>query len=226
MSTRIELGRIAGIPIFLDLFFVLVAVMFTSRYFTSGNSQVISAGVVIVIGLLVSILLHELGHAFAGRLFGQEVSHIELNGLGGLCHFTRSLPRSTLLRTVVFLAGPAANLLLYFVFDLLADIDAVQSKPLLVLALNTLSYSNYYLMLFNLLPAYPLDGGQTLDAWLGAVIGPAWAMRVVAMIGLVITAAIAYFAFPRDIWMLFLAFILFQSNWLALQSVGGPTGRS
>jgi Zn-dependent protease len=226
MSTRIELGRIAGIPIYLDLFFVLVAVMFTSRYFTSGNTQAISAGIVIVIGLLVSILLHELGHAFAARLFKQEVSHIELNGLGGLCHFTRSLPRSTLMRTTIFLAGPAANLLLYFLFDQLATLDVVRKQPLLGMALTTLSFSNYYLMLFNLLPAYPLDGGQTLDAWLGAIIGPAWAMRVVAVIGLLITAAIAYFAFPRDIWMLFLAFILFQSNWLALQSVGGPTGRS
>jgi Zn-dependent protease len=93
-------------------------------------------------------------------------------------------------------------------------------------ALTTLAISNWYLLLFNLLPAYPLDGGQTLDAWLGAVVGPTWAMRIVAIIGILVTAAIAYFAFPRDLWMLFLAFILFQSNWLALQSVGGPTGRS
>jgi Zn-dependent protease len=225
MNTRIELGRIAGIPIFLDMFFILVAVLLTSRYFTSGDTQVMSAGVVIVIGLLVSILLHELGHAFAGRMFGQEVSHIELMGLGGLCQFKHSLPKSAVVRTIIYLAGPAMNLLLWLAFKQLALTDVVKGKLMLFLALQTLSINNLYLMLFNLLPAYPLDGGHTLDAWLGAIFGPNWARRLVAMLGLVITAGLVYLAFPSDFWLLFLAFILFQINWSALQSVGGPTGR-
>ena len=64
-----EIGRIAGIPIYLDMMFVLVLLVFTYPYFTSGNTQLMSAGFIIVVGLLLSILLHELGHAFAGRLF-------------------------------------------------------------------------------------------------------------------------------------------------------------
>ena len=69
MFTRLELGRIAGIDIYLDMMFVLILLIFTYPYFTSGNTQAMSAGFIIVIGLILSILLHELGHAFAGRLF-------------------------------------------------------------------------------------------------------------------------------------------------------------
>ena len=92
MFPRIEIGRIAGIAIYLDMMFVLVLLLFTYPYFTSGNTQMMSAGFIIVIGLLLSILLHELGHAFAGRLFNARVSHIDLTGIGGVAHFERSLP--------------------------------------------------------------------------------------------------------------------------------------
>ena len=110
MFARMEIGRIAGIPIYLDMMFVLVLLIFSYPYFTAGNTQPMSAGFIIVIGLLLSILLHELGHAFAGRLFKAHVSHIELTGLGGVAHFERSLPQSAFTRSVIYLAGPAVNL--------------------------------------------------------------------------------------------------------------------
>ena len=83
MFNRLELGRIAGITIYLDMMFVLVLLFFTYPYFTSGNTQLMSAGFIIVVGLLLSILLHELGHALAGHLLKAPVSHIDLTGLGG-----------------------------------------------------------------------------------------------------------------------------------------------
>ncbi len=60
MFTRLEIGRIAGIPIYLDMMFVLVLLIFSYPYFTTGNTQLMSAGFIIVVGLLLSILLHEL----------------------------------------------------------------------------------------------------------------------------------------------------------------------
>ncbi len=98
MLTHFEIGRIAGIAIYLDMMFVLVLLFFTYPYFTSGNTQMMSAGFIIVVGLLLSILLHELGHAFAGRLFNARVSHIDLTGIGGVAHFERSLPASAFAR--------------------------------------------------------------------------------------------------------------------------------
>ena len=161
-GTRMELGRIAGIVIYLDMMFVLVLLVFTYPYFTGGSTQMMSAGLVIVIGLLLSILLHELGHAFVGRLFNAHVSHIELTGLGGIAHFERSLPRSALARSAIYLAGPAVNLGLWQGLGWLAGQSMATGNPMLALPLAVLASSNFFLMCFNLLPAYPLDGG--LDA--------------------------------------------------------------
>jgi Zn-dependent protease len=220
MFTRIEIGRIAGIPIYLDMMFVLVLVVLTSRYFTTGNAQDMSAGFVIVIGLLLSILLHELGHAFAGRLFRAPVSHIELTGLGGIAHFERSLPRSVFARTVIYLAGPAVNLGLWYMLGALTDQAYFAGAPLLAQPLATLAGWNFLLMAFNLLPAYPLDGGQTLDAWLGRLLGPVWSVRIVAGLGLICAAGLAYLAIPRDIFLLLVALFLAMWNWQKLQGLG------
>ncbi len=225
MNTRVELGRIGGVPIYLDMLFVLILVVFSHRYFTSGDTQLMSAGILIVIGLLVSILLHEIGHMLAARLFKVDTAEIEITGLGGVARFATSLPRSVLARTVVYLAGPAANLGLWLGFDALTDTSLSIGKPMLAVALSTLAVVNWWLLLFNLLPSFPLDGGRTLEAWLDPILGPAWSVRVVAILGLGVTALCLWWAFPTNIWMLFVAYALFQTNWAALDSVGGFTGR-
>jgi Zn-dependent protease len=220
MFARMEIARIAGIPIYLDMMFVLVLIVFSYPYFTTGNTQLMSAGFVIIVGLLLSILLHELGHAFAGRLFKAPVSHIELTGLGGVAHFERSLPASVFARTVIYLAGPAVNLLLWLGLDMLALMAAGGGNPMVAFPLAILSVSNLFLMGFNLLPAYPLDGGHTLDAWLGAIVGPQWATRIVASLGLVVAVGLAYLAFPSAFFLMLVALFIGMANWQALQSVG------
>ena len=162
MLNGLEIGRIAGIPIYLDMFFVLVLLLFTYPYFTSGNTQAMSAGFVIIVGILLSILLHELGHAFAGRPFKAHVSHIELTGLGGLAHFERSLPRSVLARTVIYLAGPAVNLGLWYGFGALAQQALVSGAPNLAYPLGTLA--RYQLHPPGLQPAARLSARRRLDA--------------------------------------------------------------
>ena len=218
---HIEIGRIAGIPIYLDMMFVLILTLFCYPYFTGGDSQEMSAGIVIIIGLMLSILLHELGHAFAARALGIGMSHIELTALGGIAHFERSLPQSVLIRTVVLLAGPAVNILLWLGLGFVADEAIAADRSMLFSALATLSGANLWLAIFNLLPAYPLDGGRTYDAWLGALFGGTWPVRIVATLGLIVAAYLGITSFPNNFWRMFLAFFLFQNNWQALQSVGG-----
>ncbi|MGE0848886.1 MAG: site-2 protease family protein [Hyphomicrobiaceae bacterium] len=220
MFNRLELGRIAGITIHLDMMFVLVLLFFTYPYFTSGNTQRMSAGFIIVVGLLLSILLHELGHALAGHLLGAPVSHIDLTGLGGVAHFARSLPRSALARSAIYLAGPAVNLGLWQGLSSLAGEAGSIGNPMLALPLAVLASANLFLMCFNLLPAYPLDGGQTLDAWLGRLLGPVWSVRIVATLGLIVAVGVAVLAFPTGIFLLLVALFLGQANLEALRSVG------
>jgi stage IV sporulation protein FB len=220
MFMRLELGRIAGMTIYLDMMFVLVLLFFTYPYFTAGSTQAMSAGFVIVVGLLLSILLHELGHAAAGALFGARVSYIELTGIGGVAHFERSLPRSTLARSVIYLAGPAANFVLWHAFDALESGAIVSGNRMLALPLDVLGSSNFVLMLFNLLPAYPLDGGNTLDAWISGLLGPVWAARIVAVLGLIVALGVALYALPTGVFLLFVALFLAQANWVALNNAG------
>jgi len=223
--SRFEVGRISGIPIFLDMMFVLILILFSFRYFIAGDGQLFSAGIVIVIGLLLSILLHELGHAFAGRLFNAHVSHIELTGIGGVAHFARSLPPSVFPRTVIFLAGPAVNLALWYGLDFASASAGQAGKPMLAFALAQLASINSYLLFFNLLPAYPLDGGQTLDAWLGKIVGAIPAVKVVGTLGLLVGALVALISLPDNFFGMLIAFFLLQTNWEALQSAGGWSGR-
>jgi Zn-dependent protease len=221
MFGRTEIGRIAGIEIYLDMMFVLVLLIFTYPYFTAGGAQAVSAGFVIVIGLLLSILLHELSHAFVGRVFGARVSDIDLTGLGGVTHFQRSLPPSAFVRSAIYLAGPAANLALWYGLEALAERALFAGSPALVQPLALLATANFYLMCFNLLPAYPLDGGHTLDALLGRALGPLWSVRIVAGLGLAVAALVAFLAFPWGLYLLFVALFLAQVNWQALQGVKG-----
>lgn len=219
MLTRLEIGRIAGIPIYLDMLFVLVVMVFCYPYFTRGNTQLMSAGLIIVAGILLSILLHELGHAFAGRLFRVGVSHIELTGLGGIAHFERSLPASAFKRSVIYLAGPAVNLVLWQGLAALATASAGMGRTMLALPVAVLSTVNFFLLVFNLLPAYPLDGGRTLDAWLGALFGGVWATRIVAVLGLLVAVGVGLMALPSAFFLMLVALFLAMANWQALQGV-------
>jgi Zn-dependent protease len=214
---RLELGRIAGIDIFLDMMFVLVLLLFAYPYFTSGDTQMMSAGFIIVVGVLLSLLLHELGHAFVGKLFGARVVSIDLTGIGGVANFERSLPASVIARTLIYLAGPAVNLLLWLALNAITERTA--GIGLLALPFAVLAPINFLLMLFNLLPAYPLDGGHTLDAWLAAIVGATWATRIVAGLGLAVALGLGVYAFPGSIFLIFVAVFLGQANWQALQRV-------
>ena len=218
---QIEIFRIGRIPIHLDFMFILLAALWSRPYWSGGDPQMYSAGFVLVIGLFVSILLHELGHAWSARLWGVGTRGIELNGIGGICHFERSLPRSVLARTVVGLAGPAANLVLWQAFQAVALYSGAVGKGLPLMVMMTLASANFLLLVYNLLPSFPLDGGRVLEAWLAPLVGPAWSVRVVSVIGLVVAAWLISIALPNDFWLMLLAGILALYNYQALQSVGG-----
>lgn len=224
MNPRIELGRIGGIPVFLDMFFVLVLIIFSHRYFTGGDTQMMSAGILIIAGVVASILLHELGHAVAAWAFKVRIAQIELTGLGGLIQFDSSLPRAVLPQMTIHLAGPAVNFLIYLGAYELAGLAAEGQKPLVAFVLLQIAIINIFLCIFNLLPAFPLDGGHALDALLGRVFGPTLGRRIVGGLGVVVAILIALYALqslPGSLFMLLLAFFIAELNWNALQNKQG-----
>lgn len=230
---KIEFGKMFGIPIVLDYGLILLAVVFGYSYFTSGNLAMISYGLLLFAGVVISILLHEFGHAFAGAYYGVRTSHIELHGLGGLCHFTRPLPPERKTNIAVLLAGPAVTAVLWLVFkglgmmayELPANAGFVTGVNRIGGLMNHLSVINFYLLIFNLLPAHPLDGGRSLAHLISKWVGYDRAMRFVAYTGTLVTAWLVWQGVQGNTFMLLIALFLFMSNLSVLDAHGGPRWR-
>lgn len=229
-ASKVQIGRLFGVPIVLDASFVLLAVLYGQRYFTSGVLDDVSYGLLLVTGIALSILAHEFGHSFAARAFGVPTSYIELNGMGGLCFHARSLPPNRWINVAVLLAGPAVTALLWLGFEQagnLAVTSASSLGPVSGLArvsslLWHLSAVNYVLLIFNLLPSHPLDGGRALAQILSRWIGYDRAMRAVAYLGMLVIAWLLYEGVNGSFFAFVVAFYLYMHNKSALDLHGGP----
>ena len=163
MSLSWKLGRIAGIDVFLHPTFLLLLLL-------PGVAERLP----LLLATFGCVLLHELGHALAARRFGIGTSDITLYPIGGVARLTR-MPRAPGVELLIALAGPAVNLAIAVGLyplargggEFLADLLAV----------------NLVLALFNLIPAFPMDGGRVLRALLGGWIGRARATSFAAAVG-------------------------------------------
>ena len=168
----LKIGRLAGIPISIHPLWLVIVGLITwslgSTYYpdqVSGIPPTAAYGLGLASALLLfaSILLHELGHAVVARRYGVEIKGIELWLLGGVAKMNGAAHRpEEELRFA--LAGPAVTVVIAVVFGL-AAVALPSSAPDAVVAL--LSYQaliNAAILVFNMLPAFPLDGGRVLRA--------------------------------------------------------------
>ncbi len=140
-----------------------------------------SMAAVVVIGLAASIILHELAHTLVGRAYGMSVHRITLFLLGGIAELDEE-PRAPRAELLMALAGPAASLGLSLLFAMAASALRMTAAPgEAAIALGYLATFNLVLAVFNLAPAYPMDGGRVLRAAIWMVTGrPETATRVAA----------------------------------------------
>jgi stage IV sporulation protein FB len=229
-SHKAEVGKIFGIPVVLDVTFILIAVMYGQGYLTSGDLSTVSHGLLLFAGVAGSILLHELGHAAAGSYYRVPTAHIELHGFGGLCQFARHLPPDRIANIVVSLAGPAVNLGLWLaccgIYQLLADapesLGVITGIDRFAHLTWHIGYINYWLMILNLMPSHPLDGGSAAAHILSRFIGYDRAMRFIGYKGLAVTAWLVFEGLPSSSFMLVIAFGLLQSNMMTISTHSGP----
>ena len=209
----IPLGRYFGINVRLHFTFLLYAFARVSQF---GN---VAFGFAYIVGLYLCILLHEFGHALAARWCDGEANDILLWPLGGLAFVRPAFnPTAHLITTV---AGPFVTLVLWGVFAGLAALMGQVWGPIYVLSheqrmvlyyISAMASLNKYLLIFNLIPAFPMDGGRilrdTLWHWLSAETATAIAInvsRVMAVLGA------AYAIYEQDYWLLvFPVFIFMQ----------------
>lgn len=229
MFDKVEIGRVWGIPVAVDMSLILIVVLWGQGYFTSGDAAAMSYGALLIAGLLLSILLHEFGHAAALLHYRIPVSHIELNGMGGLCYPARPVPPDRLPNIVVLLAGPAVTCALWLLFSgletLLGSFPA-QAGPFAGLdRLSGLCWHlgeiNWWLLLFNLAPSHPLDGGRALAHILSRWLGYDRAMRFVACTGLLVIVWLVWEGVQGSYFAFLLAFFLFQANQQVLVAHAG-----
>jgi Zn-dependent protease len=225
VTPSLRLGRIAGVEVGLDwsllIAFALIVWTLTSGVFPSTNPG-LSGGTHLAMALVAtaaffgSVLLHELGHAVQARREGIEIDGITLWLFGGVARFKGAFP-SAGAEFRVAVAGPLVSLALGVLFVL----AALASMPEAVDAVFAwLGYINLTLLLFNLLPAFPLDGGRVLRSLLWRRTGDlARATRIAADVGrgfgyLFIAGGVAMFIFQGSFSGAWLAFI----GWFLLQA--------
>lgn len=179
MFTSWKLGRVAGIDLFLHpTFLLLLAFAFV---FNGG-----SLGALFLVAVFGCVLLHELGHALTARAFGIRTRRITLYPIGGVAQLER-MPRSPGAELLITLAGPAVNLAIAAALALslksgtiLEPANDLSTVGRFIALLQTV---NLALAAFNLIPAFPMDGGRILRALLAGWIGRLRATEIAASIG-------------------------------------------
>ncbi len=186
MGWTITIGRVAGTEIKVHLtFFILVIFWGMAGYEQAGIPGAIAA-CLLLFALFGCVLLHEFGHILMARRFGVRTPDVILLPIGGVARLER-IPDEPRQELLIALAGPAVTLalvlLLYGLLALSGDVPRLGELDPDGPFLETLARVNLYLLVFNLFPAFPMDGGRVLRALLASRLGLARGTRIAARFG-------------------------------------------
>lgn len=191
--------RLAGIPIRIHwTFFLLLVWVGGSTLFRGGSAAAALWSIFFVCAVFLCVTLHELGHATAARAYGVRTRDILLLPIGGVASLEK-LPEKPLHEFVIAVAGPLVNVVIAgALLGALAwrvGLSVVMSGDSLELDaehfLVSLAVVNVWLVLFNMIPAFPMDGGRVLRAILSAMTDRVRATRIAARVGQVVAVLMA-----------------------------------
>lgn len=192
MKWSLPIGRYAGIPVQLHVTFLMLLLWIgLSTWRAQQDIGAVIAGVGFLLALFLCVLLHEFGHALMARRFGVATRDITLLPIGGVARLER-MPDAPSQELLVAVAGPAVNVAIALVLTLLLTVTGQPLSPDALLAEGTISSTtflqqllgvNVALILFNMLPAFPMDGGRVLRALLAMRMDYATATARAATVG-------------------------------------------
>lgn len=205
----LSLGRWWGVSVYLHIFFLFSALL--ALAFTLPDPDLVAAGLMMVATLLVSVALHEVGHSLAALRVGGKVDAIVLGPVGGL--ISPRVPDEPEVHLFVAVAGPIVHLLLAVIAAIGLAVagntqllgllnpfatpqDLIEPGGTALVAAKIALWLNWTLMLLNLLPAYPFDGGPILRSMLWPALGRRTARIVTARIAMGVAVLIAAAAIP------------------------------
>ena len=187
MSWSFRLARIAGIDIRIHFTFFLLLAWIGYAHYIRGGAAGMWQGILFICALFLCVLLHELGHAFAAARYGIKTPDITLLPIGGVARLQR-MPDQPVQELVVAVAGPLVNVVIAGAITLglgaatgfSADLRLDDPRTPMLLQLRNV---NVLLVLFNLIPAFPMDGGRVLRALLAMWTSYGRATAIAAGIG-------------------------------------------
>jgi Zn-dependent protease/CBS domain-containing protein len=183
-----KLGTFAGIVVNVHATFLLLVAWVALAYWVEAHSvAAVLDGIVFTLLLFVCVVVHEFGHAFAARAYGIRTRDILLLPIGGVSHLER-IPSKPAQEFWVAVAGPATSAAIAVVLFVVAvSAAAFQPVPAVGVAegpmVERLMLVNILLAVFNMLPAFPMDGGRVLRALLAMRFDYAWATHIAAAVG-------------------------------------------
>lgn len=191
MDKSWQLGTFGGIPLKIHWSFLLISLFITYTIFVGDQELWQSfAYAMVAVFVFVSVILHEYGHALTGKRFGIKTKDIILSPIGGVARMER-IPENPVQELLITIAGPLVNLVIGLVIALTFYIikgDNLLSFRLLDMEdpydyVRLLAPINFTLFAFNLIPAFPMDGGRILRALLTFKFGRLKATKIASIIG-------------------------------------------
>jgi Zn-dependent protease/predicted transcriptional regulator len=199
MGRGLSLGRIAGIKIIVHWTFLLLIGWIVFREMGKGSdTSTILITIGFVLALFFCVILHELGHSLTARRYGVETKRITLLPIGGVASLER-IPEEPKQELLVAIAGPAVNMVIALLLYLLAPVRQFNMEELVdgINSWEGFLYSlyrvNILLVVFNAIPAFPMDGGRILRSLLALKMGRLRATAIASGLGRIIAIAFVFF---------------------------------
>lgn len=215
MKGSIKLGKISGIKIQIHwTFFLLIAWIFSSYYQQNQNIQEALMGVWFILALFACVVLHELGHALMARRFNIATKQINLLPIGGVAEMEK-IPENPIQELWISIAGPLVNvgiaLLLFIYMNLSSSIPSIAYLQQLdsTHLIENLFAANIVLAVFNMIPAFPMDGGRVLRAWLSFSVGRKKATKLAAKIGQVLAIGFVILGVFYNFWLIIIGIFIY-----------------
>ena len=220
MKANLNLRRIAGIKIKVHwTFFLLIAWVVFDELRRGGNSESILFNVAFVLAVFLCVVLHELGHALTAKRFGISTEKITLLPIGGMASLDK-IPESPKQELLVVIAGPLVNVAIALILYFIVPVETLfnQSFTDTYGFFTSFSFQNFLfflfivnvgLVLFNMIPAFPMDGGRLLRALLAIKINRAKATQIATYLGQIIAFVFLLTGLLYNPFLIFIALFIF-----------------
>ena len=215
MRWSLKIAKLAGIDIFIHFtFFILVTWVAFIQWKLNGSIGAAFSGVVFILAVFACVVLHELGHALAARKYGIRTQDIILLPIGGVARLEK-MPNQPIQELWVALAGPAVNVVIVALLAVYLWITNTLT-PDNQLMMTTAAFVeriigvNIFLILFNMIPAFPMDGGRVLRALLATRLAYIRATRISANLGQSIALLFGVIGLFYNPILLFIAFFVWM----------------